>query len=64
MISIIPEIKKIINEFNNKSAEEILRFVIKKLQNKIASASSLGAEDQVLTDKVLKNNPYFRIFVL
>lgn len=64
MISIIPEIKKIINEFNNKSAEEILRFVIKKLQNKIALASSLGAEDQVLTDKVLKNNPYFRIFVL
>ena len=46
------------------SAEDILRFFLDIFQDRITLASSLGAEDQVLTHMVLKINPKARIFVL
>lgn len=58
------EIKKLNNELYNASAEEILKRVLALFGNKIALSSSLGAEDQVLTDMVLKINPNARIFTL
>ncbi len=58
------EIKKLNNELYNASAEEILKRVLALFDNKIALSSSLGAEDQVLTDMVLKINRNARIFTL
>jgi len=58
------EIKKLNNELYNASAKEILKRVLALFGNKIALSSSLGAEDQVLTDMVLKINPNARIFTL
>lgn len=57
----IPELQK---QFQNSSIEELLRFFLVKYQDRIALASSLGAEDQVLTDLILKINPQARIFIL
>ncbi|MCL6591451.1 MAG: phosphoadenylyl-sulfate reductase [Firmicutes bacterium] len=50
--------------FQNQSVEELLGFFLEKYHNRIALASSLGAEDQVLTDLILKMNPQARIFIL
>lgn len=58
------ELKKLNNELYNASVEEILKRVLALFGNKIALSSSLGAEDQVLTDMVLKINPNARIFTL
>lgn len=58
------EIKKLNNELYNASAEEILKRVLALFGDKIALSSSLGAEDQVLTDMVLKINSNARIFTL
>ncbi len=59
---------KIIDELNEKlkdsSTLEIIEFFIKEYKEKIALASSLGAEDQVLTDMLLKTNKTIRVFTL
>lgn len=52
------------NEYSNKPAEEVLAFFLEKFKNKIALASSLGAEDQVLTRMIAIINPVTRIFTL
>lgn len=57
----VPELQQ---QFVNSTMEELLRFFLEKYQNRIALASSLGAEDQVLTDLILKINPKARIFIL
>ena len=41
------------NEFEGKSPEEIIELSSKKFGNKIIFATSLGAEDQVLTEMVI-----------
>ena len=51
-------------EFSNKPAEEVLAFFLGKFKNKIALASSLGAEDQVLTRMIANIEPSTRIFTL
>jgi phosphoadenosine phosphosulfate reductase len=57
-------------EFESKSAEEILRHFLSaysaggRIKDRIALASSLGAEDQALTHMVLSIKPDARIFVL
>jgi phosphoadenosine phosphosulfate reductase len=51
-------------QFQHNSAPEILAYFLKEYQGRIALASSLGAEDQVLTDLVLKADPAARIFTL
>jgi phosphoadenosine phosphosulfate reductase len=57
-------IQELQTRFKNSSPGEILRFFLEKYQDRIALASSLGAEDQVLTDLVLKINPRARVFTL
>ena len=52
-------------EYGNKSPEEIIRKAVEILgTSKIALASSLSIEDQVLTDIVLKIDPNARVFFL
>lgn len=58
------EFLEIQNKYRNRSPEEILTFFLKKNPNRMALASSLGAEDQVLTDMILKIEPHARIFTL
>ncbi|MEZ5197222.1 MAG: phosphoadenylyl-sulfate reductase [Bacteroidales bacterium] len=50
--------------FNNSSAEEVLEFFLGEFGNKIAFASSLGAEDQVLTHMIASIDPSAMIFTL
>ncbi len=57
------EQKKIINEF--KTPQSVLSWVISAFSvNNIAFASSLGAEDQVLTDMLSKIVPKLNIFTI
>lgn len=62
------EIKSRIEELNErfkkKPAEEVLEYFLSEYRGKIALSSSLGAEDQVLTDMVVKIDPETRIFTL
>lgn len=51
-------------EFENKSAEEILQWAIETFQDKIAQATSFGAEDVVITDMLVKIDPKVKIFTL
>lgn len=57
-----------IDEFNRKfeksSPQEILTFIYKECKGKIALSSSLGAEDQVLTDMMVGIFQNTRIFTL
>jgi phosphoadenosine phosphosulfate reductase len=46
---IAQEIKKLNDQFSDSKPEEVLSFFIKKYGKRIAFATSLGAEDQVLT---------------
>jgi phosphoadenosine phosphosulfate reductase len=57
-------IKEFNTRFNQKPAEEILRYFLREFYGKIAFASSLGAEDQVLTHLIAKIDPSTRIFTL
>ncbi|MHB8579538.1 MAG: phosphoadenylyl-sulfate reductase [Ignavibacteriaceae bacterium] len=61
---IMNEIYELNLRFEDKSAEEILRFFLSKYGNKIALASSLSIEDQVLIDIILKIDKNARIFTL
>lgn len=60
--------KNKISQYNRQvmtaTAEEIIAFVAEKFGDKIAFATSLGAEDQVLTDMIAKIVPGLRIFTL
>lgn len=52
-------------ELKGKSAQEVVAWSLEHFStDKIAFASSFGAEDQVLTDMILKNNPQAQIFSL
>jgi len=60
---------KDLSDFNSKLAgktpEEVLEWALKHFgRDQIALASSLGAEDQVLTDMLLKSEPKAMIFTL
>lgn len=50
--------------FGNESPLKVLEFFLNEYSGKIAFASSLGAEDQVLTHMVLSINPSIKIFTL
>ena len=58
----------VINALNEKlkdaSAEDVISYFINEYKDKIALASSLGAEDQVLTDMIVKINKNTKIFSL
>jgi phosphoadenosine phosphosulfate reductase len=51
-------------KFEKASAEEVLKFFLKEYKGKIALSSSLGAEDQVLTDMISGIDNQTRIFTL
>ena len=57
-------INQINEQLKNISAEEVLVYFINEYKDKIALASSLGAEDQVLTDMLVKINKNIKIFTL
>lgn len=57
-------IDRLNNDLESKSIEEILDFILNKLDKKIAFATSFGAEDQVLLDLVSKVSPKSKIFTL
>ena len=52
------------NEFDRKTAEEVLKFALEKFGNKVALASSFGAEDVVLIDLMSKIDKNANIFTL
>jgi len=51
-------------EFDKKSAEEVLKFALDTFGDKVALASSFGAEDVVLIDLITKVAPGITIFTL
>lgn len=51
-------------QLQGKSAKEVISFVSEKFGNRIALASSLGAEDQVITDIIVKEKLPVTIFTL
>jgi len=60
--------KALVSEYNDKlsskSAFEILEFSIRNFRDKIVFATSLGAEDQVLTEMIVQIDPSVKIFTL
>lgn len=52
------------NLLAGKSAQEVINYCINHFGKKIALSSSLGIEDQVLTDMVVKIDPTTKIFTL
>jgi phosphoadenosine phosphosulfate reductase len=52
------------NRFNKVSPEDVLKYFLNEYKGKIALSSSLGAEDQVLTDMISKIDKDTRIFTL
>lgn len=65
-------IQDLARSFEDKTAEDVLRYffspdgshALKTGERRIALASSMGAEDQVLTHMILKIHPRARIFIL
>ncbi len=57
-------IEKLNTKFENGTAQEVLEYFLKEYKRKIALSSSLGTEDQVLTDMVSKIDKNVRIFTL
>ncbi len=51
-------------EFKNSSTLEVLEFLLRETQQKVALSSSFGAEDQVLTDMMLGVDQRACIFTL
>ncbi|MCU4176857.1 phosphoadenylyl-sulfate reductase [Carboxylicivirga sp. N1Y90] len=60
----IEEIKELNEQFRSASAQEILKYFAERFGDKIGLASSLGAEDQVLTEMLVAINPEIEIFTL
>ncbi|MCL2073956.1 MAG: phosphoadenylyl-sulfate reductase [Marinilabiliaceae bacterium] len=56
--------KELNQKFAAETPENFLRFLLHEFGNKIALSSSLGPEDQVLTDMILKINKNATIFTL
>jgi phosphoadenosine phosphosulfate reductase len=51
-------------QFEGKDPFSVLQWFLNEFKGKIALSSSMGAEDQVLTDMVMKIDPEVRIFTL
>ena len=60
----IEDISSLNDELKDANPQEIIKNVVDRFNQKIALSSSLGAEDQVLTDMLLKIEPNARIFTL
>ena len=57
-------IKELNEQLQGLSAQEVLTYFIKEYDGKLALGSSLGAEDQVLTDMIAKIDTSTKIFTL
>ncbi len=57
-------INELNQELQNLSAEDIIKYFLKEYKQDAALSSSLGAEDQVLTDMILKVDKDANIFTL
>ena len=57
-------INELNSRFSSQSPEELLTFFLREYKGRIALASSLGLEDQVLTDMILKIEPSTVIFTI
>jgi len=51
-------------EFKGKDALQVLTWFLKEYKGRIALSSSMGAEDQVLSDMVMRIDPEVKIFTL
>ena len=60
----LEKIKELNEKFKTASAQEVLEYFLKEYKGKIALSSSFGAEDQVLTDMILKQDSSATIFTL
>ncbi len=58
------EIRELNEKFAKAEATEIIEYFINKYKRDAALSSSLGAEDQVLTDMILKTDKEANIFTL
>lgn len=58
------QIAELNEKFTQKDPTQLLSWVLNEYGNKVALSSSMGAEDQVLTDMVLKMKSDARIFTL
>ncbi len=58
------DIKQLNKELGSASPHEVISRVLEVFGDKIALSSSMGAEDQVLTDMLLKIKPSARVFTL
>lgn len=56
--------EKLSKELKNKTAQEILTYFIKEYDGKVGLATSLGVEDQVLTDMIVRIDKNTKIFTL
>ncbi len=58
------DVKKYVEQFENKEAEKVLEWAAETFHPKIVFASSFGAEDVVIIDMLQKINPSIKIFTL
>ncbi|MDR2129712.1 MAG: phosphoadenylyl-sulfate reductase [Odoribacteraceae bacterium] len=58
------DIEKINEQHATTGVEEFLRYILDTFGDRVALASSLGLEDQLLTDLVLRLRPGTRVFTL
>ncbi|AXH13574.1 phosphoadenylyl-sulfate reductase [Halarcobacter bivalviorum] len=58
------DVNNLNQKFQNSNAQEIIEYFIKEYGQDAALSSSLGAEDQVLTDMILKVDNNANIFTL
>ena len=58
------QLTEIIEETNGLDAEKLLAHIAKRFGSRVALASSLGAEDQILTDIIARNSLPIPIFTL
>ena len=58
------ELDALSQDFQSKSAQEVLEWALDQFHPKISLASSFGAEDVVLIDMLHKINPQARVFTL
>jgi phosphoadenosine phosphosulfate reductase len=64
MMDKVEQAKELTDRLKNKSPQEVLSYFIDKCDQKVGFASSLGAEDQVLTDMICKIDKGVNIFTL
>jgi len=58
------KIEQLNQQFEGQSPEKVLQYFLSEYNGKIALSSSLGIEDQVLTDMIVRTDKSTRIFTL